>query len=69
MLLANYSYWPFVNFLNFKFVPVHFRMAVINLSSIVWNAYLAFKNQTSKKKFSELAVDKATEAAYNFPPK
>lgn len=48
---------------------MHFRMVAINLSSILWNAYLAFKNQTSKKKFSELAVDKAVEAAYNFPPK
>lgn len=66
VLLANYCYWPFVNFLNFKFVPLHFRMAVINLCAVFWNTFLSLQNQRSKKRYSEMAVDKAVSAAYKY---
>ena len=55
VLLANYYYWPIVNYFNFKYVPLHLRMAGVNLSSLFWNVYLALKNQNSKALKHEIA--------------
>ena len=45
VLKMNYMFWPFVNYLNFRFIPFNFRIVVINLCAIAWNSYLAFRNQ------------------------
>lgn len=62
VLMANYYFWPFVNFLNFKYIPMDFRMVCVNICAVFWNAYLAWKNQKDKKQHKELAFDKAREA-------
>ena len=46
-LTANYALWPFVQLVNFKFVPLHHRVLVVNLVSIGWNCFLSILN--SKK--------------------
>jgi hypothetical protein len=40
-LLANYSYWPFVNFLNFLVVPAPLRLMVSNFCAVFWSMYLS----------------------------
>ena len=59
ILIGNYSFWPFVNYLNFRFVPFDYRILGINLCSITWNTFLAYRNQTNKKRQNSMAVDKA----------
>ncbi|KAI8898165.1 hypothetical protein BC833DRAFT_526192 [Globomyces pollinis-pini] len=34
--------WPFANMINFKFVPVPYRLAYTNLVGIGWNSYLSY---------------------------
>ncbi|KAL8364290.1 hypothetical protein RB601_009841 [Gaeumannomyces tritici] len=43
-LTANYMLWPFVQMVNFKFVPLHHRVLFVNVISIGWNCYLSFLN-------------------------
>lgn len=45
-LQANYMLWPFVQLVNFKFVPLAHRVLFVNLISIGWNCYLSFLNST-----------------------
>ena len=48
-LTANYMIWPFVQLVNFKFVPLHHRVLFVNVVSIAWNCYLSFLNSSSGK--------------------
>ncbi|OIW26008.1 hypothetical protein CONLIGDRAFT_515878 [Coniochaeta ligniaria NRRL 30616] len=45
-LLTNYMIWPFVQLVNFKFVPLHHRVLFVNVISIGWNCYLSYLNST-----------------------
>lgn len=40
-LLANYTVWPWLQLINFSFVPLTLRVPFIGLASIGWNAYLS----------------------------
>ncbi|CAF1206613.1 unnamed protein product [Rotaria sordida] len=40
-LFAGACYWPFVSFLNFRFVPLDFRPLVGSAAGTVWNIYMS----------------------------
>lgn len=46
-LMANYAIWPWLQLINFSFIPLQLRIPFIGFASIGWNAYL------SKLRFSE----------------
>ncbi|CAG8962460.1 hypothetical protein HYFRA_00014190 [Hymenoscyphus fraxineus] len=43
-LSKNWMVWPFVQAVNFTFVPLHHRVLVVNVISLGWNCYLSFLN-------------------------
>ncbi|KAH8652123.1 hypothetical protein BX600DRAFT_402552 [Xylariales sp. PMI_506] len=45
-LQTNYMIWPFVQLVNFKFIPLNYRVLFVNVISIGWNCYLSFMNST-----------------------
>ena len=53
VLMANYTVWPFMNFINFRYLPIKFRMLGLNICAVFWNVYLAWKNQRDKHKASD----------------
>lgn len=46
-LTANWMVWPFVQAINFTFVPLDHRVLFVNVISIGWNCYLSFLNSSS----------------------
>lgn len=46
-LQKNWMVWPFVQAVNFKLVPLHHRVLVVNVISLGWNCYLSFLNSQS----------------------
>ncbi|CAL3970412.1 unnamed protein product [Diplocarpon coronariae] len=43
-LTSNWMVWPFIQCVNFKLVPLHHRVLVVNVISLGWNCYLSFLN-------------------------
>ncbi|KAI9247130.1 hypothetical protein BDA99DRAFT_526170 [Phascolomyces articulosus] len=58
-LLANYTVWPLVQLINFKWMPLQYRLPFVSSLGILWNAYLSWINNASKKE--EAAVEKQQE--------
>ncbi|KAI8074628.1 putative integral membrane protein, Mpv17/PMP22 family [Gongronella butleri] len=48
-LTANYKVWPLVQLINFTFVPLPFRLPFVNSIGILWNGYLSWLNNASKR--------------------
>ncbi|XP_061667689.1 protein Mpv17 isoform X1 [Syngnathoides biaculeatus] len=42
-LISNYYLWPPVQMVNFYFIPLHHRLAVVQVVAVAWNSYLTWK--------------------------
>ncbi|XP_065898101.1 protein Mpv17-like [Dysidea avara] len=42
VLINNWKIWPAVQLANFYFVPLHFRLVVVNIVALGWNTYLSW---------------------------
>ncbi|XP_069028419.1 protein Mpv17 isoform X1 [Embiotoca jacksoni] len=42
-LISNYYLWPPVQIANFYFIPLHHRLAVVQVVAVAWNSYLTWK--------------------------
>ena len=39
--LADCSVWPMVNFLNFRYIPIHFRPTFVCCVQLAWQVYMS----------------------------
>lgn len=60
-LTKNFMVWPWVQFVNFKYVPADLRVLVVNVISLGWNCYLSFLNSGGGSKV-ESVTEKVKEA-------
>ncbi|KAM4058103.1 peroxisomal protein [Hirsutella rhossiliensis] len=63
-LQTNWMVWPFVQIVNFTFLPLQHRVLFANIISIGWNCYLSWVNsQTPASAVQETGGDKEREKA------
>ncbi|KAF2112167.1 hypothetical protein BDV96DRAFT_498396, partial [Lophiotrema nucula] len=43
-IVNNFLLWPWVQGVNFKFVPLEHRVFVVNIVALGWNCYLSYLN-------------------------
>ncbi|KAI9475651.1 MAG: hypothetical protein EXX96DRAFT_574080 [Benjaminiella poitrasii] len=60
-LLANYKIWPAVQFINFKWMPLQYRLPFVSSLGILWNAYLSWLNNASKQE--EAAIVRSSSSS------
>lgn len=41
-LQSNWMVWPFVQVVNFSFIPLDYRVLFVNGLSVFWNCYLSY---------------------------
>lgn len=62
VIRANWVLWPAVQVVNLGFMPIKYRVVVVNFVAIFWNLYLSWKNQKTKQaKADALAIEKTPE--------
>lgn len=52
--MNNWRVWPAVNFVNFFFFPLHYRVIVVNTVGVFWNTYLAYMANRPKPQLSSV---------------
>lgn len=63
-LQTNWMVWPFVQMINFTFLPLQHRVLFANVVSIGWNCYLSWVNsQTPATEVRETRGEKERERA------
>ncbi|KAH9387333.1 protein Mpv17 [Nematocida major] len=45
ILFDSYKIWPFLQMINFLFVPLEMRVTFIGVSSLIWNTYVKIVRQ------------------------
>ncbi|KAI8093349.1 uncharacterized protein BX664DRAFT_295041 [Halteromyces radiatus] len=53
-LITNYKIWPLVQWINFNFMPLPFRLPFVSSLGILWNIYLSWLNNASKHHQEEI---------------
>ncbi|CAO3623393.1 unnamed protein product [Cunninghamella blakesleeana] len=48
-LRSNYTIWPLVQWINFKYIPLPYRLPFVNSLGILWNGYLSWLNNATKQ--------------------
>uniref|UniRef100_A0AC35G661 Uncharacterized protein n=1 Tax=Panagrolaimus sp. PS1159 TaxID=55785 RepID=A0AC35G661_9BILA len=49
VLQNNWKVWPFVQLINLTFVPIQYRVLLVQFVSLFWNIYLSHVQHLSKK--------------------
>jgi hypothetical protein len=56
-LTKNFMVWPWVQFTNFKYVPMEHRVLVVNIISLGWNCYLSALNSGGSPAVKEVGKE------------
>jgi protein Mpv17 len=46
---SSWGYWPFIQFFNFSYTPIQFRVQVSNFFGILWSAYISYVQNVKHK--------------------
>ena len=58
---ANYKLWPAAQLFNFTFVPFAHRVLFVNLVSIGWNTFLAWKSHRKGRDLGSVPNEEVTD--------
>lgn len=57
LLTMNYSFWPFVQIVNFYFIPLTYRVLFGSTAAIIWNTLMSYKLFNKKLMQEQLGYE------------
>lgn len=62
-LWTNWRVWPWLQLANFRLVPVAYRLAVVNVASVLWNTFLSYENWRAGQSVHQIEAEEQEAAA------
>lgn len=53
LLKLNYTFWPFVQLLNFYFIPLTYRVLFGSTAALIWNTLFSYKLYNKKRQLEQ----------------
>lgn len=53
LLKLNYTFWPFVQMMNFYFIPLTYRVLFGSTAALLWNTIFSYRLYNRKKHLDE----------------
>ncbi|MFH4977189.1 hypothetical protein AB6A40_003898 [Gnathostoma spinigerum] len=51
---CSLAFWPGIQLFNFYFVPLHFRVILVQIAALLWNTFLSYRTQAYPKRHLKL---------------
>lgn len=55
---ADLAFWPFFQFLNFRFVPLHYQTTAIYVASLFWSVVMSTIESRETTEISQVGEEK-----------